>query len=115
MLNIDEINNTIAELETGNTTFDACIKLAALYTVREHFKADDKVVEEYMDILPQYREYSSVKRKYQLGEVTEALVEKQASLVCQEISEFIHTLYTSTDMPSEREMIKSMISGLQTL
>ena len=115
MLNIDEINNTIAELEAGNTTFDACMKLSALYTVREHLNADDEVVDEYNDIPPQYREYASIKRKYQLGEVTEASVEKQTKLVCKEITEFINTLYSSTDMPLEREMIKGMIIGLQNL
>ena len=36
MLNIAEIENTIQELENGNTTFDSCIKLASLYIVREH-------------------------------------------------------------------------------
>ena len=113
MLNIDEVNNTIAELENGETTFDACIKLASLYTVKEHFDCNDEVVEEYNDILPQYRHYVEVKRKYQLGEVAETALEKQTMLVCKEISEFIQSLYSSTDMPTERNIIQDMINSLQ--
>ena len=113
MLNIEEINNTITELENGETTFDACIKLAALYTVKEHLCCDDVVVEEYNDILPQYRNYVETKRKYQLGEIAETALENQATLVCKEISEFIHSLYSSTDMPNERNIIKNMIDSLQ--
>ena len=113
MLNIEEVNNTIAELENGETTFDACIKLAALYTVKEHYDCEDEVVEEYNDILPQYRNYVETKRKYQLGEIAETALENQATLVCKEISEFIHSLYSSTDLPSERNIIKTMIDSLQ--
>ena len=39
MINIDEINETISELEQGDTTFATCQKLAALYTVRDNFKS----------------------------------------------------------------------------
>ena len=116
MLNIDEVNNTIAELENGETTFDTCIKLASLYTVKEHYNSiNDEVVEEYNDILPQYRKYVESKRKYQLGEITEMALEKQTTLVCKEVSEFIRSLYSSTDMPIERELIKSMVNSLQNL
>ena len=129
MLNIDEINNTIIELENGVTTFDTCIKLAALYTVKERIDGSntiiaadnkvientDEVVEEYHDILPQYHKYIDIKREYQLGKVAEQAVETQIKKVCDEISEFIHALYTGTDMPVEREHIKDMLGGLQNL
>ena len=38
MLDIEEINNTISMLENSDTTFDTCLKLSALYNVREHLK-----------------------------------------------------------------------------
>ena len=34
MIDMDDINATIAELEAGKTTYSACERLAALYTVR---------------------------------------------------------------------------------
>jgi len=113
-MDIKDINRTIQELKEDSTTFENCERLAHLYIVREHLFTND-VQKEFNDILPQYVKYTEMKRKYQLGEISERAIEKQIKAVCKEISEFIHTLYTSTDMPSEREMIKSMINGLQNL
>ena len=129
MLNIDEINNTIMELENSDTTYDTCFKLAALYAVKDYFDrsnavntdieedtvADDVVISEYQDILPEYRRYLDIKRDYQLGNIAEKAVETQMKKVCDEISEFLHALYTGTDMPIERDYIKSMVGGLQNL
>ena len=121
MLNIEEINNTIEELENGNTTFDNCLKLASLYIVRQNIKNANltpnfnEISHEYADILPQYHRYVEIKRKYQLGELTERAVENSIGGVCKEIYEFIHTLYSCTDMPVERDSIKDMISKLTTL
>ena len=39
MIDMDDINDTIAELEAGKTTFSACERLAALYTVRANLPA----------------------------------------------------------------------------
>lgn len=41
MLDLDDINQTIAELEVGKTTFQNCEKLAALLTVRNHLMQKD--------------------------------------------------------------------------
>lgn len=113
-MDINDINRTIQELKEDSTTFENCERLAHLYTVREHlFK--NEVQKEFDDILPQYSKYVSMKRKYQLGEISEAAIEKQIKLVCKEISEFMHTLYSATDMPIEREYIKKMLNGLQNL
>ena len=69
MLNLEEINNTIDQLEEGNTTFDNCIKLSALYIVRDKLQSAlqseiveepevvDAIENELSDILPQYRKY----------------------------------------------------------
>ena len=116
MLDMGLVNNTIEELENDRTTFDNCMKLASLYIIRDNnMRATTEVEQELDDILPQYRNYTDIKRKYQLGEVSEKAVENQINLVCKEIEEFIHTLYASTDMPIERDYIKTMVNGLQNL
>lgn len=38
MLSIDEIENTILDLENHDTTFSTCEKLAWLYIVKDHIK-----------------------------------------------------------------------------
>lgn len=122
-MDIQEIINTIEQLENSATTYDNCFKLASLYTIKDNYdrqqvnedKISDDVEQEYSDILPQYIEYVDIKRRYQLGELSEKAVETQIKKVCDEISEFIHTLYTCTDMPIEREYIKNMLGGLQNL
>lgn len=118
MLNINEVNNTITELENGDTTFASCQKLASLYIIRDNFKhaeTKNEVEHELADILPQYKEYCNIKRRYQLKELTESAVITAMQGVCKEITEFIQMLYGSTDMPEERTMIHNMLVQLQTL
>lgn len=132
-MNIQEVYNTIEQLENDVTTFENCFKLASLYTVRDNYERQesklnevveqteepiveqDDVEQEYSDILPQYREYIEIKKQYQLGNLSEKALETQIKKVCQEIREFIQTMYSCTDMPIEREHIKNMIGGLQNL
>lgn len=109
-MELKDINRTISELEQDSTTFENCEKLASLYIVRDNFNQD-----EVEDILPQYIKYMDIKKRYQLGEVSEKLVAKQMKLVCKEVSEFLHQLYSSTDLPEEREVFKSMVIGLQSI
>ena len=109
-MDVKDINRTISELERDSTTFENCEKLASLYIVRDNF---NRTTDELSDILPQYLKYVDIKRRYQLGEVSEKLVEKQIKIVCKEISEFIRALYSSTDTPEERNYIKNMIDSLQ--
>ena len=116
MLNLEEISNTITELENGNTTFDACIKLASLYIVRDHANhIDNSVIKEYQDILPQYHKFVEIKRAYQRGEMAENAVENSIKMVCAEIFELIQTLYSNTDMELERIAIKDMIQKLNEI
>lgn len=115
MLNVAEINNTIEELENGNTTFDACNKLASLYIVREHIGKRDMVEQEYQDILPQYRRYIAIKKQYQKGELSEKAVMDSINLVCKELQEFIQTLYSCTDMEVERNAIFTMVEQIQKI
>ena len=114
MLNIEEIHATIDELENGDTTFDACRKLASLYIVdkmyaERHCDAScTEVSEQLHDILPQYHLYKEVKRKYQMHELTKEAVVASMSDLCREIDEFLHTLYGSTDMEEERQQLKML-------
>ena len=114
MLDLNEVQKTIDELENGSTTFDTCMKLASLYTVRDHMTGYtvDAVEHEYSDILPSYHKYCDTKRKYQLNEVTKEAVIKSISDVTKEIYEFITTLYGSTDMPEERDEILKTLRRL---
>jgi hypothetical protein len=124
MLNIEEINNTIEELENGITSFDSCLKLASLYIVRENYKREDlpygnseirgvtEVEQELNDILPQYTRYCDVKRQFQLKLVEKSSVIHYLELLCGEIREFIETLYSSTDFPEERHIIVGMLTEI---
>jgi hypothetical protein len=120
MLNLQEIESTIEKLENGQTSFDNCLKLASLYICRDNIKnrsitqseAQNTILKEYNDILPQYRLYCEVKRRYQLNELTEEAVERAMLDVCNEIKEFIESLISNSDMESERKLVKSMIKEI---
>ena len=120
-MNISEIENTIQELEAGETTFAACDKLASLYIVRNYLKnrtqgtVGGAVAKELSDILPEYKRYCDTKRRYQLFEVTQDAVLHAMAGLCKEIDEFMRTLYSSTDSPEERAYIIEEISRLQNL
>ena len=97
------------------------MKLASLYIVRDHLKPVEKnvinkdVTKELNDILPQYKQYCDIKRRYQMHELTAEAVIQSLRLVCKEIDEFIHILYSSTDMEEERIQIREEIQRLQSL
>lgn len=125
MLDMQEIDNTIEQLENGTTTFDNCLKLASLYIVREHLKDanltavhhpetgdNDEVVKELNDIFPQYHEYIETKRMYQLKQTTEEAVLQKLGYVCKELEEFVSTLYSSTESPEERLIIEGTLTKL---
>lgn len=122
MLSIDEINNTIEELESGTTTFSTCEKLANLYIVRDHYMqaiekaveddSSQQVIKEYSDILPSYSTYVMAKKRYDLGEIKEDSVLKAMHYITKEIIEFIEVLYSSTTMPEERSCLFNMIGDL---
>ena len=111
MLDIQQITDTINELEQGDTTFDNCIKLSSLYIVRDNFKSDE-TTNELDDILPQYRKYCEVKREYQLGNTSKDNVIVAMDRVCKEITEFINSLYSHTDMQEERDLLSSYLKSV---
>lgn len=113
MINLNEIEDTIKDIENKNTTLDNCKILADMLIIEHFYKARKSDVEtELNDILPQYQKYREIKRKYQLQEVTENAVINAIYNVCREIREFIQTLYSSTDTQAERDAIVSMIKQL---
>lgn len=110
-MDISEINKTIQELENNDTTFENCRKLATLYVVRDNLTTDN-VEKELNDILPCYRRYIQIKREYQLGKATDYLLINGMAVVCNEIKEFIETLYNNTELLKERLKIEKMIKEL---
>lgn len=117
-MDLKEINDMIDEIESKETSLSNIRNLSALYTVKNHLvgsKTYDSIVKELNDILPSYLNYIDVKRKYQLKEITEVNVLLQLGNVCQEIKEFIQTLYSGTDTPEERDIIKKLITDLKEI
>ena len=115
-MNVSTLNDLIDELEQSDMSLSNMRNLAALYTVKDHWIGNikfDKVSAELNDILPSYIKYIDVKRKYQLHETTEDAVYIHMKELCREIKEFMAALYSGTDTPKEREMIKQLIKEIQ--
>ena len=115
-MNMTTINDLIAELENGDTSLSNIRNLSALYNVKSHLLGTnnfDSTTKELSDILPSYLEYIYIKRKYQLHETTEDAVYINMKQLCREIKEFIQSLYSGTDTPKERELIKQTIKEIQ--
>ena len=119
---MDIINSTIAELESGDTTFNSCERLASLYIIRQYYSAPESgrnqapdlgVIKELQDILPSYKQYRDKKFNYQINSDGKDSMLSALSNVCKEIEEFIDTLYGSTDMEEERDLLSNMINHLQ--
>lgn len=72
----------------------------------------DGIEDELRDILPSYRIYCGSKRKYQLGQANEIEVIQNLNLLCREISEFVNSLYSGTDMNKERLYIRKEITKI---
>lgn len=108
-MDIKEINELIQELENSDTTYTNAMDLASLYTVRDNI---NEVAEELDDILPSYNIYCTLKRKYQMHEISLPPVTQQLNRVCEEIIELILTMYSNTDTPEEREILKNMINKI---
>lgn len=109
MLNLTEINRTIDELESGETTFRSCEKLCYLYIVRDHMLIQDDTVQEYNDILPSYNKYCEAKKQFQLNFVPKDYMLQAAQNMRKEIKEFLLTLYHNTETEDERKDLKSML------
>ena len=113
-MELETIDDAIEELENSDTTVDNVAELASLYIVREHLAGNvvSDTEKELNDILPNYKLYIGIKRKYQLGQCEESEVIHAVKSVCKELKEFLETLYYSTDMNKERICIRDMLNCL---
>lgn len=122
-MDMTDIDRTIKELEKDSTTFENCQKLASLYIVRQFYKTGDMrmvkrdttdiIYKELSDILPHYNDYCRKKREFQLHNADKSIVLDSLNVLCQEITEFLHILYVSTDMPAERHIIEVTLKNIQ--
>lgn len=120
-MDIQAIKDNIKELENADTTVENVRELALLYIVRDNLENANltgnfnDTARELDDILPQYRKYIEIKRQYQLGQLPDTAVNKSIRNVCREIYEFISTMYSRTDMKSERDCIDELIQKLRKI
>lgn len=115
-MDISTINDLIDEMENGDTSLSNIRNLSALYNVKSHLLGSnnyDSTTKELSDILPSYLQYIDTKRRYQLHEITDELLYINMKELCREIKEFVQALYSGTDTPKERELIKQMIKEIQ--
>lgn len=118
MIDSKEIDAMIKMCENSENSLSNVRNLASLYIVQEHMKnatqrTVDSTERELSDILPQYKEYCDIKRKYQLRILPETAVHRSMQFLCKEIEEFIKTLYNNTDTKEERKMIKNLLIKIQ--
>ena len=113
-MDIQIINENITILENSDTTVDNVQELALLYIVRKGLKSSlqTMVDGELKDVFPAYTKYIEAKRKFQLNEIDEFAMVKYMQLLCNEIKEFIETLYHTTDTRKERVILTEMSSYL---
>ena len=117
-MQITQIESMIQSLEQDATTLSNVRNLSALYIVQDHLKNAtqsvlDSTERELNDILPQYKKYCDIKRQYQLGMIQDSAVHQSLTYVCQEIKEFMQTLYYNTDTQTERTIIQKLLQDLQ--
>ena len=116
-MNLTDINDAIETLSESDSTLSNVRNLASLYIVQDRLQnalktQNNSVESELNDILPSYKKYCEIKRKFQLKELTEEAVHKALERVCKEVNEFLHILYSNTDTEKEREILKAQIRGI---
>ena len=123
MVDITTIEDTLEELvNNAPTTFETCEKIAHLTITRDLLKSrlnrtregSERVLDELHDILPSYNKYVDTKKRYQKYEVVEQMVVIAMQNLCDEIADFIVTLYRNTESTKEREAIETMIDEIRS-
>jgi len=123
MVDITTIEDTLDELvNDAPTTFETCEKIAHLTITRDLLKSrlnrtregSERVLNELHDILPSYNKYVDTKKRYQKYEVVEQMVVIAMQNLCDEIADFIITLYRNTESTEERETIETMIDEIRS-
>ena len=116
-MDLELIQDTISQLEHLEPTYETCQKLASLYIVKEYYKPPvisrlSQVEDELLDILPRYKDYIEVKKEYQLERLSKDKVLLELNKLCEEIYQFIDTLYKCSDMEEERNIIINMTHNI---
>lgn len=113
-MQIESINNAIAELETAETTVKNVQELACLYIIRDKLQNANKHANSTSDsvFLPYYNVYIEDKRKFQRREVSADIIKEDIQNVCVEIIDFLNMLYSCTDSEYEREVVKNMFERI---
>ena len=123
MVDITIIEDTINELlNEAPTSFETCEKLAHLTITHDLLKSrlnrkpegSERALDELHDILPSYYKYVDTKTRYQKYEVVEQMVVIAMQNLCDEITDFITTLYNNTESKAEREVIENMIEDIRS-
>jgi len=115
-MDINTINEYIDELENSDSSLSNVRNLSALYIVKSHLLGSDNfdnTAKELNDILPSYKNYVDVKRKYQLHETTEQALQIAMESLCKEIKEFLLLLFSSADTQVEKEFLHIIIAELR--
>ena len=110
MLNLAEIDNTIEELENGETTFAVCDKLADLYIVKDKLiekmendpVPDSTVDEDILDIQALFIAYANDRTVENLDKMLE------------EMKNVISEIYHSCE-DAGKDRVRMFISNLETI
>ncbi len=115
-MDLQIIEENIKLLEQDNTSVENVQDLANLYIVYDklRFKHTSKNSSqaELNDIMPAFNSYCEARKSNQLGQTNEEAVEHALKLLCQELKEFIETLYANTGSRKERLSILYLIRDL---
>lgn len=115
-MDLQIIEENIKILESEDTTVKNVQDLANLYTVYDRLRYkqphNDQTLQELNDLMPAFNSYVEAKRLNQLGQTNEEAVEHTLKLLCQELKEFIETLYTNTSSRRERLSLLYMVKEL---
>lgn len=106
MITKNDIHASIRYYEQEQPTIENCKILASLYTCLDHFV--DNTEKELTEIIPAYKKYAEIKKKFQLHEISEEILLNSAKIVCRETIEFLELLYRCSDTEREREVFKSL-------
>lgn len=113
-MQLQSIENAIAELETAETTVKNVEELACLYIIKDHLSTGTKHSNSASNsvFLPYYNLYIDDKRKFQRKEIPVDIIKEDIQNVCIEIVEFLTMLYSCTDSEYERKEVKNMFESI---
>ena len=123
MLDMELIEDSIAELEQDATSYENCIRLASLYICREINKngnmrtvdtSNDSIREEDC-LFTSYNKYVDTKRRYQEYEIVDRLLICAMSNLCDDLLDFIEQLYHNTETEAERALIVEMVNKMRSV